>query len=101
MPTRDSSTEPPAIRREAQIECACAVSIPWVKRRPFISMLSYLLWFAHPAIKMDLWLFVSESEIMCSWMGKYYKEILSGLSFVSPVTWGGKCFGYMSIFSAE
>ena len=64
-------------------------------------MLSYLSWFAHPAFKMDLWLFVGDSEIIFSWVGKYYKEILSGLSFVSPVTWSGKRFGYTSIFSVE
>lgn len=45
---------------------------------------------------MDHWLFAGESEIRGNWVGKYYKEILSGLSFVSPVRWDGKHFRYIS-----
>lgn len=71
--------------------CLCCVSSVGKAE----TLYPYAAVFACPAVKMDLWLFISESEITSSCVAKYYTETLSRLSFISPMAWGGKHFSYV------
>lgn len=54
------------------MEHACAVSALQVKRRPRISLLSYLTWFAHPVLRWTFSVLFSESEVVFS----CYEQVL-------------------------